>query len=336
MFANKDVFKSTFSQRLEAKYGRSIHDSHPTEHYEILGHMIRDYAGQQLKTLRVLDNKDQPKQLIYFSMEFLIGKLMTSNLKNLGLYQTVETGLSELGLNLNELIDMENDAGLGNGGLGRLAACFLDSIASLGYPGHGNTIRYDYGFFKQKIINGKQTEVPDIWLKNGNVWEVKNLKHAVDVKFYGQAETYIKPDGGYAIRTVNALNVRAVPYDMAVVGYQNGVTNNLRLWAAEPTEENIPANQNFKEYLQTVKEITHGLYPDDSTEQGKILRLRQHYFLVSAGIQSVMASHHRRFKTMDNFSDYFVFQLNDTHPILAIPEFMRLMIDEFNMSWEAS
>jgi glycogen phosphorylase len=336
MFANTDVFKSTFTQRLESKFGRSIKDSHATERYEILGHMIRDYAGQQIKTLRGLDSKNKPKQLIYFSMEFLIGKLMTSNLKNLGLYQTVETGLKELGLDLHELIDMENDAGLGNGGLGRLAACFLDSIASLGYPGHGNTIRYDYGFFKQKIIHGKQTEVPDIWLKHGNVWEVKNLKHAVDVKFYGQAETYIKPDGGYAIRTVNALNVKAIPYDMAVVGYQNGVTNILRLWSAEPTEENIPSNQNFNEYLQTVKEITHGLYPDDSTEQGKILRLRQHYFLVSSGLQSAISAHYRRFKTVENFSEYFVFQLNDTHPILAIPEFMRLMIDEYNLSWDSA
>jgi starch phosphorylase len=185
-------------------------------------------------------------------------------------------------------------------------------------------------------VNGKQIEVPDIWLKNGNIWEVKNLKHSVDVKFYGQAETYLRPDGGYAIRTVNALNVRAVPYDMAVVGYRNNVTNNLRLWSAEPTEENIPSNQSFKEYLQTVKEITHGLYPDDSTEQGKILRLRQHYFLVSAGLQSVIASHYRRFKRVDDVSDYFVFQLNDTHPILAIPEFMRIMMDEYNQPWDAA
>jgi starch phosphorylase len=269
-------------------------------------------------------------------MEFLIGKLMLSNLQNLGIYELVEEGLKDLNLSLQELIDMETDAGLGNGGLGRLAACFLDSIASLGYPGHGNTIRYDYGFFKQKIVNGKQVEVPDIWLKNGNVWEVKNYKHAVDVKFYGQAETYLKPDGGYAIRTVNALNVRAVPYDMAVIGYRNGMTNNLRLWSSEPTEENIPSNQSFKEYLQTVKEITHGLYPDDSTEQGKILRLRQHYFLVSAGLQSVVGSHYRRFKRVDDIADYFVFQLNDTHPILAIPEFMRIMMDEHNLTWDAA
>jgi starch phosphorylase len=298
--------------------------------------MIRDYAGQNMKKLRTTDNKKHPRQLIYFSMEFLIGKLMLSNLQNLGIYELVEEGLKDLNLSLQELIDMETDAGLGNGGLGRLAACFLDSIASLGYPGHGNTIRYDYGFFKQKIVNGKQVEVPDIWLKNGNVWEVKNYKHAVDVKFYGQAETYLKPDGGYAIRTVNALNVRAVPYDMAVIGYRNGMTNNLRLWSSEPTEENIPSNQSFKEYLQTVKEITHGLYPDDSTEQGKILRLRQHYFLVSAGLQSVVGSHYRRFKRVDDIADYFVFQLNDTHPILAIPEFMRIMMDEHNLTWDAA
>ena len=336
MFKNKQEFKTIFLERLESKFGRTIQDSHITERYEIIGHMIRDYAGQNMKKLRTIDNKKHPRQLIYFSMEFLIGKLMLSNLQNLGIYELVEEGLKDLNLSLQELIDMETDAGLGNGGLGRLAACFLDSIASLGYPGHGNTIRYDYGFFKQKIVNGKQVEVPDIWLKNGNVWEVKNYKHAVDVKFYGQAETYLKPDGGYAIRTVNALNVRAVPYDMAVIGYRNGMTNNLRLWSSEPTEENIPSNQSFKEYLQTVKEITHGLYPDDSTEQGKILRLRQHYFLVSAGLQSVVGSHYRRFKRVDDIADYFVFQLNDTHPILAIPEFMRIMMDEHNLTWDAA
>ena len=336
MFKNKQEFKTIFLERLESKFGRTIQDSHITERYEIIGHMIRDYAGQNMKKLRTTDNKKHPRQLIYFSMEFLIGKLMLSNLQNLGIYELVEEGLKDLNLSLQELIDMETDAGLGNGGLGRLAACFLDSIASLGYPGHGNTIRYDYGFFKQKIVNGKQVEVPDIWLKNGNVWEVKNYKHAVDVKFYGQAETYLKPDGGYAIRTVNALNVRAVPYDMAVIGYRNGMTNNLRLWSSEPTEENIPSNQSFKEYLQTVKEITHGLYPDDSTEQGKILRLRQHYFLVSAGLQSVVGSHYRRFKRVDDVADYFVFQLNDTHPILAIPEFMRIMMDDHNLTWDAA
>lgn len=336
MFTSKAKFKEIFSQRLESKFGRTIADSHVTERYEILGHMIRDYAGQNLKRLRKIDNANQPRQLIYFSMEFLMGRLMKSNLHNLGIYDVTKEGLAELGLSLDELMELESDAGLGNGGLGRLAACFLDSIASLGYAGHGNTIRYDYGFFKQKIVNGKQIEVPDIWLKNGNVWEVKNLKHAVDVKFYGQAETYLKPDGGYAIRTVNALNVRAVPYDMAIVGYRNGITNNLRLWAAEPTEENIPENQSFKEYLQTVKEITHGLYPDDSTDSGKILRLRQHYFLVSAGLQSVMASHYRRFQRMDNFAEYFVFQLNDTHPILAIPELIRLLVDEYGQTWDAA
>jgi starch phosphorylase len=227
MFTTKAKFIETFTQRLESKFGRTIEDSHVTEQYEILGHMIRDYAGQNLKRLRRLDNTKQPRQLIYFSMEFLMGRLMKSNLQNLGLYDVAKEGLDELGLSLDELMEMETDAGLGNGGLGRLAACFLDSIASLGYAGHGNTIRYDYGFFKQKIVNGKQIEVPDIWLKNGNVWEVKNLKHAVDVQFYGEAETYLKPDGGYAIRTVNALNVRAVPYDMAIVGYHNDVTNNL-------------------------------------------------------------------------------------------------------------
>jgi len=183
MFKNKQEFKTNFLERLESKFGRTAQDSHITERYEIIGHMIRDYAGQNMKKLRTTDNKKHPRQLIYFSMEFLIGKLMLNNLQNLGIFELVEEGLKDLNLSLQELIDLETDAGLGNGGLGRLAACFLDSIASLGYPGHGNTIRYDYGFFKQKIVNGKQVEVPDIWLKNGNVWEVKNYKHAVDVKF---------------------------------------------------------------------------------------------------------------------------------------------------------
>jgi len=178
--------------------------------------------------------------------------------------------------------------------------------------------------------------VPDQWLVNGNVWEVRKLKHAVEVKFYGNAETYIKPDGGYAIRTANAVCVKAVPYDMSVVGYRNHVSNYLRLWSAEPSEENLPSNQKFEDYLQTVRELTHGLYPDDTTEYGRILRLRQQYFLVSAGLQSAMRGHHRRYKTLKDFYKFFVFQLNDTHPILAIPEFMRLMIDEYGYSWDTA
>ncbi len=334
MFDSIVEFKKEYETRLIEKYGRDVKNSHVTERYDILGRMVRDFAGKDWRRTREQTLVTGQKQLIYFSMEFLIGRLLVNNMQNLGIYETAKQGLKELGVDIHELELLETDAGLGNGGLGRLAACFLDSIASLGYPGHGNCIRYEYGFFKQKIVDGRQVEVPDQWLVNGNVWEVRKLKHAVEVKFYGNSETYIKPDGGYAIRTANAVCIKAVPYDMSVVGYRNHVSNYLRLWGAEPSEENLPSNQRFEDYLQTVRELTHGLYPDDTTEHGRILRLRQQYFLVSAGLQSAMRGHFRRYKTLKDFYKFFVFQLNDTHPILAIPEFMRLLIDEYGYSWD--
>ncbi len=334
MFDNKEDFKATFSRRLEEKYGRSVDDSHITERYDILGEMIRDYAGHEWRESRESILRDNKKQLIYFSMEFLMGRLMTSNMQNLGIYDVARDGLEELGIDIGELEDIEADAGLGNGGLGRLAACFLDSIASLGYPGHGNTIRYEYGFFRQKFVNGQQVELPDQWLSNGFVFEVRKPKHAVEVSFYGNAETYLKPDGGYGLRTVNATHVRAVPYDVSIPGYRNGVANTLRLWSAEPSENNLPTDQSFEDYLNTLKELCHGLYPDDSTEHGRMLRLRQQYFLVSAGLQSAMRSYKQRYGSLDDFASSYVFQLNDTHPILAIPEAMRLLLDEYGYGWD--
>ena len=253
---------------------------------------------------------------------------------NLGIYDLVKDGLADYGINIHELEEQESDAGLGNGGLGRLAACFLDSIASLGYVGHGNCIRYGYGFFRQKIVKGKQVELPDQWLTNGNAWEVRRAKYAVEVKLYGTPETYLKPDGTYGIRTANTLNVRAVPYDVPVVGYRNHVTNTLRLWNAEPTNDPLPKGVSFKEYCNGLEELCHGLYPDDSTEEGRILRLRQQYFLVSAGLQSTLCSYYRHHGTLKGIHEQYVFQLNDTHPILAIPEMMRIMMDEYNMGWD--
>jgi starch phosphorylase len=334
MFQNKLDFKQDFERRLSEKYGRSVPDSHVTERYDILGEMVRDYAGYYWRNCRedIVDNGR--KQAVYFSMEFLMGRLLVSNMQNLGIYKVAKDGLAEMGIDINELEDMEPDAGLGNGGLGRLAACFLDSAASLALPVHGNTIRYEYGFFRQKFVDGKQIELPDQWLSDGFVFEVRKPKHAVEVQFYGNAETYLKPDGSYAIRTVNARHIRAVPYDVSVVGYRNGVANSLRLWSAEPSEHNLPTDCSFSEYLSTLKELCFGLYPDDSTEHGRLLRLRQQYFLVSAGLQSCMRGHMRHYHTLDNFADYYVFQLNDTHPILAIPEMMRLLMDEYGMGWD--
>ena len=334
MFANKKEFIVEFERRLSEKYGRSVKESHITERYDILGTMVRDYANYDWRTTRENILKNDKRQLIYFSMEFLIGRLLTSNLMNLGIYNVAKDGLKELGIDIHELEVQESDAGLGNGGLGRLAACFLDSIASLGYPGHGNCIRYEYGFFRQKIVDNKQIEVPDQWLVNGNVWEVRKPKHSVEVKFYGSAETFAKPGGGYGVRTVNPVCVKAVPYDLSVIGYRNNVANTLRLWSAEPSENNLPEDQPFEEYLTTLKQINHGLYPDDSTEHGKILRLRQQYFLVSAGLQSATRGHFRKYKTLKNFHEKFVFQLNDTHPILAIPELMRILMDDYGYGWD--
>ena len=316
------------------KYGVNIEDADITEKFDVLGSLVKNYAGMRWRSTRTNIANNHKKQLIYFSLEFLMGRLLVNNMQNLGIYEICRDGLKDLGIDINTLEDFEADAGLGNGGLGRLAACFLDSIASLGYPGHGNTLRYQYGFFKQRFIDGKQYELPDLWLENGNVWEVRKPKHSVEVMFYGRPETYLKADGSYALKTVDALYVRAMPYDMSVVGYHNNVGNTLRLWSAEPSVYNLPLNMKFEDYLEEINEICRNLYPDDSTDHGRLLRLKQEYFLVSAGLQSCMRSHFRKYKTFDNFYKFYVFQLNDTHPILLIPELMRLLMDDYGYGWD--
>ncbi len=334
LFDNKEVFIQEFKNRAVEKYGRDPKNIDISEVYDILGTMVRDYMNLDCKATKDKVNKHQDKQLVYFSMEFLIGKMMEANMVNLGILDLVKDGFSDMGLNLKATLDQENDAGEGNGGLGRLAACFMDSIASLGLAGHGNCIRYDYGFFSQRIRDGKQEELPDQWLLNGNVWEIRKPKHAVVVKFYGNAETYLDEKGLVRRRTANALQVLAIPCDMGIIGYKNGVCNTLRLWTAEPSAKDIPSNTTFTDYLEFVRNITHGLYPDDTTEKGKMLRLTQQYFLVSAGLQSTLRSHYRVYHTFENLPDKYVFQLNDTHPILAIPELMRLLMDEHDYSWD--
>ena len=334
LFKDKNEFAILYKDRMIAKYGREPKEAHILEKYDILGELVRDYAGTNWRNTRTHVRDHNQKQLIYFSMEFLIGRLLTNNMMNLGIFDVCRDGLELLGIDIGELEDMEADAGLGNGGLGRLAACFLDSIASLGYPGNGNCIRYEYGFFKQKIINENQIELPDQWLTNGYVWEVRKPKHSCEVEFGGHAETFLKPNGDYGLRTVGATKVTACPYDVSVVGYQNGVANTLRLWAAQPSEENMNSGMSFEAYLSTLQELSHGLYPDDTTEQEKLLRLRQQYFFVSAGLQSAIRGHLRIYGTLDNLHEKYVFQLNDTHPILAIPELMRLLMDVHGYGWD--
>lgn len=334
MFSSTKAFKTEFKKRLLEKYANTVEESHIFEQYDVLGKMVRDYAGQYWRETREKVFADGKKELIYFSMEFLIGRLLVNNMQNLGIYDVAKKGLEELGLDINKLEEQESDAGLGNGGLGRLAACFLDSISSLGYPVTGNTIRYEYGFFKQLLQKGYQLEVPDQWLTNGFCFEVRKPKHAVEIQFGGEPVSFMKQDGSLGLKTKNAVHVKAVPYDVSIIGYKNEVVNTLRLWAAEPSETHLPKNMPFDEYLTMLKEISHGLYPDDSTEKGKLLRLRQQYFLVSSGLQSILRGHFRRHKTLLNLHDHYVMQLNDTHPILAIPELMRLMMDVYGYGWD--
>ncbi len=332
----RSYFKNDFQQRCVEKYGRDPDKLSNNEIYDVLGTLIRDYANIDGKTCKEQTAKQGKKQLIYFSMEFLMGRELSTNLFNLGILNDVRDVLKELGIDFDDVKEEEPDAGLGNGGLGRLAACFMDSIASLGFPGHGNCIRYEYGFFRQKIRNGRQEEYPDTWLLNGFPWEIRKLNDAVTVRFYGNPETIRDENGNIHWRTNNAYSVLAVPYDVPVIGYKNHVTNTLRLWYAEPSDEELPTWANFNGYLKFIRDITHGLYPDDSTEEGKLLRLRQQYFLVSAGMQYSVKREKEIYGTLDHLPDHYVFQLNDTHPIMAIPELLRILMDENDYGWDAA
>ncbi|MCI1735647.1 MAG: glycogen/starch/alpha-glucan phosphorylase [Bacilli bacterium] len=333
----RQYFKGDFTTKCIEKYGRDPKELSSQEQFDILGTIIRDYANLDNKVCKEEVKKSGQKQLIYFSMEFLMGRLLSTNLFNLGILDDVKETLAELGIRYEDLEAQEPDAGLGNGGLGRLAACFMDSAASLGLPVHGNCIRYEYGFFRQKIRNGKQEEYPDTWLMNGYPWEIRKPSDAVTVKFYGNPETYKDPlTGEIRWRTANAYSVLAVPYDVPLIGYQNHVTNTLRLWYAEPSEDTLPTSVDFTAYLAFIRQITHGLYPDDSTEEGKLLRLRQQYFLVSSGMQFAVNREKKLYGNLDHFYDHYNFQLNDTHPIMSIPELMRLLMDENGYGWDAA
>lgn len=333
MFSNSDEFKEEYKRRIVAKYGRSIEQSHMTEKYMVLGEMIRDFASENWKSSKEEIASKEQKQMHYFSMEFLMGRLLTNNLMNLGIYDIVRKGLSDLDIDINELEDMESDAGLGNGGLGRLAACFLDSLASLNLPGHGNCIRYQYGLFKQDIVNNEQVELPDNWMKLGNVWEVRKPKHAVNIKFGGTVDMWMGEDGKAIVNHIPDMVVRAIPYDVPVVGYDTKLTNTLRLWSAEVADEAVNS-KNLSNYLHEVEEINMNVYPDDSTEHGKLLRLKQQYFFVCAGLTAILKAHLRTYPSLDNLADKISVQLNDTHPVLCVPELMRLLMDEYGYGWD--
>ena len=325
-------FKKDFVKEFEQLYAYSYDEGTPREQFLALGEVIRNYYMDNWKQTISDYKTNETKQIFYFSMEFLPGRMLKSNLLNLDVLKTVQDGLKELGLNLDEVSRGEADPALGNGGLGRLASCFMDSIASTGLAGHGNGIRYQYGLFKQKFIDGYQIELPENWLRNGNVWEVRKENKAVIVRFGGQV--YLEPDeaGRLYPRYENTQNILAVPYDVPQVGYKNGVVNNLRLWSAE-----IPYGEEYlfrtEEERDAVNQITEVLYPDDSNYEGRLLRLRQEYFFSSAGVQRVI----RYFKILDEdwslLPDKIGIHINDTHPALVVPELMRILIDEEGLTW---
>lgn len=340
MVIDKEIFKINYIEKLQTMFAEDAMEASKLHQYYALGALIKDYCSKPW----IESNKEywtnKGKQVYYFSMEFLVGKLLNSNLVNLGIKDICEEALSDLGISFKELEAMELDAGLGNGGLGRLAACFLDSMASTEIPGHGCGIRYKYGLFKQKIEDGYQVEIPDNWLKNGNVWEIRKENKYVEVRFAG--DVYLKVENE-KIKVVheNYESVKAVPYDTPIKGYKNNTVNTLRLWSAETMEEDF----DFSSFSQgnyvkagedkySVEAISQILYPDDSYEKGRLLRLKQEYFFVSAGVQSILRSYKKTELSLKDFHKHVAVQINDTHPAVAVAELMRLLLDEEGLEWE--
>lgn len=331
MFSNKGSFKKTFLKRLEMLCGKSFSESTEIDHYQTLGNMVREYVSNNWIQTNETYRSPNGKQVYYLSIEYLLGKLLRQNLINLGIEETVQTGLQELGIDLSELEEVEADAGLGNGGLGRLAACFLDSLASLDLPGHGFGIRYKHGLFEQKFVDGYQVELPEQWLRFGNVWEVRKADMAVKVPFWGQVDTKVE-NGRLVFHHINAETVTAVPHDMPVVGFRSNTVNTLRLWNAEPSQ--FPFHKDILKYKRDTESVTEFLYPDDTHDEGKILRLKQQYLLVSASIQSILQSYRSTYHHLEHLDQHVCIHVNDTHPVLAIPELMRILIDEEEFDWD--
>lgn len=331
MFSNKERFKEDFLKRLEMLCGKSFSESTPRDHYQTLGNMIREFVSNDWIATNERYMAVREKQVYYLSIEYLLGKLLRQNLLNLGVEETVAEGLSDLGIELADLEDLEPDAGLGNGGLGRLAACFLDSLASTDLPGHGHGIRYKHGLFEQKIVDGYQVELPEQWLRSGNVWEIRKADLAVSIPFWGKVETR-QENGRLVFQHINTEVVTAVPYDMPVVGFQTKTVNTLRLWSSEPAQ--FPVHKDILQYKRRTEAISEFLYPDDTHDEGKTLRLKQQYFLVSASLQSILRSYKKQHGSLEELNHHVCIHINDTHPVLAIPELMRILMDEEGFSWE--
>ncbi|MBX8937288.1 glycogen/starch/alpha-glucan phosphorylase [Enterococcus gilvus] len=330
---NKTEFKQSFSRRLAEKFAMSVTDASPNELYQTLGSLMTSAYSQNWQQTWKDYREAEQKQSYYFSIEFLPGKMLKSNLLNMGWLDMVTEGLTELGINLEDLAEVEPDMALGNGGLGRLASCFMDSIASMGLPGNGNGIRYKYGLFKQRFVDNYQVELPDEWLQNGNLWEVRKESKAVDVRIGG--DVYMSHDefGNLKPNYHGGMMLRAVPYDTGMVGYQNGTVNTMRLWSVEISPEEEDRYRSIED-RRAVEDMTSVLYPDDSNEAGRKLRLSQEYFFVSAGVQSILRYYKQLKKPIDDINQYVAIHINDTHPAMCVAEFMRLLVDEEEMGWE--
>ena len=343
MTINKNELKKSITRELRANFGKTIEEAHEYELYYAVSRAALEYVVEKWYNTKKTYAKKQAKQTYYLSAEFLMGRFMGNNLINLRINDVIRETLDEFGVDINKLEDSEMDAGLGNGGLGRLAACFLDSLATLKLPGHGYGLRYKYGMFEQKIENGFQVEYPDDWTKYGDPWSIKRVDRMFEVKFGGQIEVHKDEYGKEYYKMINTETALAVPYDVPVIGYGNDTVNTLRLWEARSPEGFDLKLFNDQTYLQAsakaveAEDISRVLYPNDTKKDGKQLRLKQQYFFTSASLQDIV----RRYKSIygndfSRFADKIAIQLNDTHPVVAIPELMRIFLDIEKLGWDES
>ena len=336
---DKEGFKKEVITNVKTLYRRPIEEATPQQVFQAVSYAVKDDIIDRWIATHKEYEKKNVKTVYYLSMEFLMGRALGNNLINLTYYDAVKEALDELGFDLNLIEDQEPDAALGNGGLGRLAACFLDSLATLGYPAYGCGIRYRYGMFKQAIKDGYQIELPDDWLKDGNPFEIKRPEYAVEVKFGGYVRVENRDGRNYFIQD-GYQTVRAVPYDVPVVGYGNNVVNTLRIWDAEADQEFCLDSFDKGEYEKAVeqqnlaKTIVEVLYPNDNHYAGKELRLRQQYFFISASVQRAILKFKEKNSDIHKLPDKVTFQMNDTHPTVAVAELMRILMDEEGLEWD--
>lgn len=336
---DKDTFKKSVLFNMKNVFRRTVDEATPEQLYQAVAYAVKDVIIDEWIATHKEYEKQDVKTLYYLSMEFLMGRALGNNIINIMAQPEVKEVLDELGFDLNTIEDQEPDPALGNGGLGRLAACFLDSLATLGYPAYGCGIRYRYGMFKQKIEHGYQIEVPDDWLKNGYPFEIRRAEYATEVKFGGYVNT-VWEDGKERFVQEGYQSVRAVPYDMPIVGYGNNVVNTLRIWDAEAINTFSLDSFDRGDYQKAVeqqnlaKTIVEVLYPNDNHYAGKELRLKQQYFFISASVQRAVVKYMETHEDIHKFYEKTVFQLNDTHPTVAVPELMRILLDEYRLGWD--